>query len=89
MKTREYIDVISRHAGTVLCSTAQKMDRHAAENKVENDARAGYQSQVRVHGVDCQKAPHIGSGYLHAVADDRPYDVDGKVYCGRCHEWLS
>lgn len=40
--------------------------------------------QVR-HGVDCRKAPHVRSGYLHDEADDSPYDVDGVLYCGRCH----
>jgi hypothetical protein len=65
------------------------MDLHAAEMKVENDKRIGYASQVRVHGKDCKKAPHVGGGYLHDASDDRPYDVDGVVYCGRCHEYLT
>jgi hypothetical protein len=38
-----------------------------------------------VHGVDCEKVPHTGPGYLHAADDDRRYDVDGVQYCGRCH----
>jgi hypothetical protein len=33
----------------------------------------------------CRKVPHIGEGYLHTEDDDRPYDVDGVLYCGRCH----
>lgn len=37
------------------------------------------------HGVTCEKSPHVGDGYLHAPADDGPYDVDGVRYCGRCH----
>lgn len=37
------------------------------------------------HGVDCNKEPHKGGGYLHSVAEDGPYDVDGVPYCGRCH----
>jgi len=39
------------------------------------------------HGTDCPKAPHTNNcGYLHAADDDRPYDVDGVDYCGRCHQ---
>ena len=37
------------------------------------------------HGVTCYKVNHIGTGYLHAENDDGPYDVDGCMYCGRCH----
>jgi hypothetical protein len=43
----------------------------------------------KVHGVDCPKVTHIGSGYLHDADDDKPYDVDGVMYCGRCHGWLG
>jgi hypothetical protein len=41
------------------------------------------------HGIDCPKAGHIGEGYLHDGDSDRPYDVDGVAYCGRCHAWLG
>jgi hypothetical protein len=41
------------------------------------------------HGRDCHKVKHIGGGYLHDADDDKPYDVDGVMYCGRCHGWLS
>jgi hypothetical protein len=41
------------------------------------------------HGKDCPKEPHLGEGYLHAADDDRPYDVDGVLYCGRCHGWTG
>lgn len=39
------------------------------------------------HGVTCKKEPHMPgrTGYLHDADDDRPYDVDGVMYCGRCH----
>lgn len=40
------------------------------------------------HGIDCPKVPHLGAGYLHDATDDRPYDVDGVLYCGRCHGWI-
>lgn len=41
------------------------------------------------HGVSCPKAPHgPEGGYLHDEDDDRPYDVDGVSYCGRCHFFL-
>lgn len=41
------------------------------------------------HGTDCKKVEHLGDGYLHRADDNWPYDVDGLVYCGRCHEWLG
>lgn len=41
------------------------------------------------HGRDCPKVEHVGAGYLHDAADDRPYDVDGVSYCGRCHGWMG
>lgn len=38
------------------------------------------------HGINCPKVPHLGrAGLLHAENDDKPYDVDGVTYCGRCH----
>ena len=40
------------------------------------------------HGFDCPKVLHVGGGYLHAMNDDSPYDVDGVSYCGRCHAWI-
>lgn len=44
-----------------------------------------------LHGVNCPKAVHADGrdGYLHGPDDDRPYDVDGVMYCGRCHVWLD
>jgi hypothetical protein len=34
----------------------------------------------------CPKVTHLwGAGYLHEADDDRSYDVDGVLYCGRCH----
>lgn len=54
----------------------------------------------KIHGKTCPKAPHLpdpripvarqgpNDGWLHAEDDDKPYDVDGLFYCGRCHEWL-
>ena len=37
------------------------------------------------HGKTCCKVEHVGTGYLHDKDDDGPYDVDGCMYCGRCH----
>lgn len=37
------------------------------------------------HGVNCDKVMHTADGYLHGPDDDKPYDVDGVSYCGRCH----
>ena len=41
------------------------------------------------HGKTCRKAKHIGAGYLHGEDHDGPYDVDGMLYCGRCHHYLE
>lgn len=41
------------------------------------------------HGINCEKIIHSNKGgYLHSEQDDRPYDVDGVKYCGRCHKAL-
>lgn len=41
------------------------------------------------HGKDCAKADHgERTGMLHAADDDTPFDVDGVLYCGRCHTAL-
>ena len=46
-------------------------------------------SEVR-HGIDCPKQPHLQElRYLHDESDDGPYDVDGCVYCGRCHVYIG
>lgn len=38
----------------------------------------------------CQKIPHsAGGGYMHDEEHDGPYDVDGVLYCGRCHSWYN
>jgi hypothetical protein len=42
-----------------------------------------------VHGADCPKVEHIGEGYLHGADDDKLYEVDGVVHCGRCHGWMG
>ena len=51
--------------------------------------RATDTASAALHGRDCPKTQHLGEGYLHASDDDRPYDVDGVVYCGRCHGWMG
>jgi len=40
------------------------------------------------HGETCRKVAHVDGGYEHGADDDRPYDVDGVTYCGRCHEYI-
>jgi len=42
-----------------------------------------------LHGTTCYKVNHSGTGYLHKEMDDTPYDVDGYIYCGRCHMALG
>lgn len=42
------------------------------------------------HGIACPKVVHkAGISYEHGPTDDRPYDVDGVTYCGRCHSFLQ
>lgn len=42
------------------------------------------------HGVNCPKRRHYDDcAYLHSSDDDSPYDVDGVMYCGRCHRALE
>jgi len=41
------------------------------------------------HGIDCAKITHVGTGHLHSDDDDTAYDVDGVMYCGRCHEFIG
>lgn len=38
--------------------------------------------------LTCLKVEHFGNGWMHDAADDTPYDVDGVMYCGRCHRSL-
>jgi len=45
-------------------------------------------SPVIIHGKTCVKVDHVGNGYLHGDKDDTPYNVDGCLYCGRCHRAL-
>jgi len=80
----EYVEVVSARSGSVLCSVSQRMDRYSAQNKVDNDLRvSGYHSEVRVHGENCPKANHVGTGHLHSATDDKPYDVDGRGRKGK------
>lgn len=59
------------------------------ENVTPNgDFRDCLRGEVAVHGVNCEKKSHNGSGYLHGEDDDSPYMVDGWPYCGRCHTAL-
>jgi hypothetical protein len=60
----------------------------AQDRSVEPAPYHRHESARGVHGETCVKAPHVNSlgGYLHAADDDRPYDVDGVRYCGRC-QW--
>jgi len=45
-------------------------------------------SQKEDH-TNCAKIAHTETqGYLHAEDDDGPYNVDGCLYCGRCHRAL-
>jgi hypothetical protein len=38
----------------------------------------------------CHKVVHDkATGFLHQPDDDGPYDVDGLMYCGRCHHAMQ
>jgi len=52
-------------------------------------ARLHAEPITKQHGVHCPKVEHLGNGYLHGASDDSPYDVDGVIYCGRCHGWMG
>ena len=45
-----------------------------------------------IHGKTCCKEIHrLGrAGYMHGPEDDSPYyvEINGPMYCGRCHEVL-
>ena len=57
-----------------------------ASKQIEREIFALKKQAEFMHGVNCEKVKHDKSGgYLHADDDDRPYDVDGVMYCGRCH----
>lgn len=52
-----------------------------------------YQPVDVVSHLDHSRCPKIvhdnpEAGYLHRSDDDSPYDVDGVMYCGRCHRAL-
>lgn len=43
-----------------------------------------------IHGKTCTKYSHgDGKGFLHSEDEDGSYDVDGALYCGRCHAALE
>ena len=44
---------------------------------------------IIIHGKTCNKVEHVGIGYLHDANDDTAYDVDGCIYCGRCHRAID
>lgn len=46
-------------------------------------------NEVLVHGITCKKQQHVGTGHLHSVDHDGPYQVVGLHYCGRCHIYLD
>ena len=52
---------------------------------------SGEPQAVMTHGMNCSKAEHHEgeTGYLHGPDDNSPYDVDGVIYCGRCHVALD
>jgi hypothetical protein len=53
---------------------------------MEQLLREAFPVKQITHGISCPKVAHTkGNGYLHDELDDTPYDVDGVMYCGRCH----
>lgn len=48
------------------------------------------------HGIDCTKVAHKpggelkeGHGWLHDESYDGKFDIDGSLYCGRCHQFIG
>lgn len=59
--------------------------RFATIKAEEVSLQSAIKGEHRIHGVTCVKVTHTRDGMLHGEDDDRPYDVDGAKYCGRCH----
>lgn len=78
------------HAGTPIRKQAwDYLGRHGLHGSPlrapKQPKRQGPCGSMVVHGVNCNKAPHTHSAYMHDEADDSLYLVDGIGYCGRCH----
>ena len=69
-----------------ICSQCLKQIQEMFIDKSEAQATG---TVIIKHGVSCRKKDHKGkSDWLHDALDDKPYDVDGVMYCGRCHAAL-
>lgn len=81
LTTENGIDVTNRIVleEEVYGALLRYVDRRSWENK----------AWPLIHGRTCRKVHHEHGGYLHASDDDGPYDVDGVMYCGRCHQFVS
>lgn len=71
---------------TCECGTAEQVGK--ARGRCEGCGKEYHLKPLVEHGRTCPKRGHVGDGYLHSEHSDRPYDVDGVMYCGRCHEAL-
>lgn len=66
------------------CACCREVGKYC-QNGCRCNSRPSSDPGAKQIGLKCPKVPHTGTGYLHADDDDRPYDVDGVEYCGRCH----
>lgn len=79
-------DNASRYGTTHICPPLLAEAEAAIAAATQPGAsEAAIKGEHRIHGVTCAKVPHTCEGMLHGEDDDRPYDVDGAKYCGRCH----
>lgn len=79
---RSWADVV---AGAIAAGIEIEASCHGYNHPPFPSSKHGTEEH---HGLKCPKAEHVGSGYLHDADDDGPYDVDGVMYCGRCHRCL-
>lgn len=81
-----YQAAVERMSAADEALAAFDLDRPAGGALAGQTAPAKSTGHVQ-HGVTCEKRQHDdpAGGYLHGDDDDRPYDVDGWAYCGRCH----
>ena len=69
---------------------ASSMVYTAEEMRAYAQTAVGQSTEAQArHGTSCPKVVHKSNGCLHAADDDGPYEVDGLMYCGRCHFWMG
>lgn len=68
------------------CERIRKVALELASEEEWHQRTSALAQAADAGDLTCKKVPHIQKGgYLHAANDDSPFDVDGVMYCGRCH----